>query len=185
MYAVTWRPGTDSLYDPLFDHLRERQYRDHDHPLWKNYNQEHFIKECLALTIAFNEYNLPVLCSSVLSRACWPKQTYRILNRLWAVSHSVSPIKNLMPEGSALLKSQINWLKENTNVELVFISRDTANWQQWTVKQYQKNYELDFEFDDYKYQVCNDACDDTCWQRIVYQGNKELLTSWSRKLPNE
>jgi hypothetical protein len=181
MHAITWRPGTDTLWDPLFEHLRERNYRNQDHPLWKNYNQDHFYNECLALTIAFNQYGMPVLCASILNRSCWPSNTYRIINRLWSVSHSEGPIRNLMPEGEHLLRSQINWLKEHTEVELIFISREAPNWQQWTVDQYKHNYNLEFEYDHHRYQVCDNATDESCWQRIVYQGNQNLLEQWSRK----
>jgi len=181
MHAITWRPGTDTLWDPLFDHLRERHYRNHDHPLWKNYNRDHFFNECIALTIAFDENEWPILCGSILGRECWPKNTYRIINRLWSVHQSDGPIKNLHPVGEILLKSQINWLKENVEYDMVFISREAKHWQQWTVDQYRNNYGLDFEFDDHQYLVCNNPTDDSCWQRIIYQGDASLLEQWSRR----
>lgn len=181
MRAITWRPGSDSLYDPLFEHLRELNYRKKDHPLWQNYNQEHFYNECLALTIAFNQHNIPVLCGSILNRDCWPPNVYRIINRLWSVWQGEGPIRNLMPEGEHLLRSQIEWLQENTDVELIFISREAPNWQQWTVDQYKNNYNLEFDYDHYRYQVCATPNDDSCFQRIIYQGNENLLKQWARK----
>ena len=180
--AITWKPGTDILWDPLFDHLRELHYQDHSHPLWKNYNRPHFFDECTAITIAFDGTGRPVICSSILKRDCWPDNTYRILNRLWSIFRTDDPIKKLHPSGSCILRSQIDWLNENTpKCDLVFISREAKYWQNWTVNQYRDNYDLNFEFDDYQYLVCNNPSDDSCWQRIIYQGDKQLLDQWSRR----
>ncbi len=181
MKAITWKPGTDTLYDPLFDYLREKHFRDHSHPLWQNYNRNHFFKECAAISIVFNEDNWPILCSSVLSRDCWPKNTFRILNRLWSVFPSEGPIKNLHPTGGPLIRSQIEWIKNNYECEMVFISRESHNWQAWTIEQYKRLYDLDFDYDNYRYQVCSTPNDDSCFQRIIYQGNKNLLGEWTRK----
>ena len=180
MNAITWKPGTDALYDPLFDHLREKHFRDHSHPLWQNYNRKHFFEECLALTIAFNEHGFPILCSSVLARDCWPNNTFRILNRLWAVFPTERPIKDLHPAGGPLLRSQIEWIKDNFTCDMVFISRESYNWQKWTIEQYKRLYQLDFEHDNYYYLTCNDPLDNSCCQKIIYQGDKTLLTDWKR-----
>ena len=181
MHTITWRPGTDTLWDPLFDHLRERQYRDHEHPLSKNYNKDHFINECAALSIAFDENWMPYYCGSILKRDCWPEHTYRVVNRFWSVQHNPVPIKDYSIVGLELLKSQINWLRENERCDLLFISREAKYWQKWTVKQFEKNEINNFKFDGHKYLVCNSPTDDSCWQRIIYQGKEELLEQWSRK----
>lgn len=196
MQAVTWRQGTDALLDPLFDHLRERQYRDHNHPLWKNYNKEHFEKECLALSIAFGDHGMPVFCGSILGRDCWPKNTYRIINRFFTTgwfnpkeffsgesvdTSQAAPIDTLALEQGELLKSQISWLKENVECDMVFVSRESKYWQKWTVDQYKKLFDLEFEYDHYRYQVCTAPEDDSCFQRIIYQGPKQLLEEWNKK----
>lgn len=181
MTAITWKPGTDSLYDPLFDHLRELHYRDKTHHLWSNYNREHFINEAAALTIVFDNHGNPTHCGSVLQRSCWPDKVYRVLNRLWRVNRYDGPIKDIDPNGGLLLKSQIDWLQENTDYELAFISRESKHFQKWLIGQCRKNYQLDFEHDDYLYLTCPNPSDNSCWQRIIYQGNKNLLESWTRK----
>lgn len=181
MHAITWQPGTDTLLDPLFDFHREMHFRKQDHPLWKNYNRSHFFEECVAISLAFNEHNIPVLGSSILKRDCWPNNVYRILNRLWAMNPHPSPIKDLHPSGGPILRSQIDWLKKNYEYDLVFISRESSYWQEWTVNQYKRLYDLEFEYDTKLYQVCDNPVDDSCWQRIIYQGNKERLTQWSQK----
>lgn len=194
MKAVTWRPGSDDLYDPLFHYLRERCYRDRSHPLWNNYNKEHFQTECLALSIVFGDHGFPVFCGSILSRDCWPKNAYRIINRffatnMWATSKKIAtcangqvvPIDQLAEEQGVLLESQINWLKQNTDVELMFISRESSYWQQWIVDCYRKQFNLEFKYNKNRYQVCSTPHDDSCFQRIIYQGSDELLEHWNHK----
>jgi hypothetical protein len=183
MNAITWKPGTDSLYDPLFDYLRELHYRDKTHHLWSNYNREHFINEAAALSIVFDSDGNPTHCASVLKRSCWPDKVYRILNRLWRVDRYDGPIKNIDSNGGLLMKSQLEWLKANTDCELAFVSRESKHFQKWLIDQCRTNYELNFEHDDYLYLTCPNPGDTSCWQRIIYQGNNSLLESWSRKVP--
>jgi hypothetical protein len=97
------------------------------------------------------------------------------------VQHNPVPIKDYSTVGLELLKSQINWLNENERCDLLFISREAKYWQKWTVGQFEKNEIHDFKFDGHKYLVCNSPTDDSCWQRIIYQGKEELLEQWSRK----
>ena len=181
MRAITWKLGSEPAYDRLFEQLRETQYQDRDHPLWSNYERDHFWNECTAVTIAFNPDNQPVLCSSILKRTCWPAETYRIINRLWKVGRIPKDrIRQFIPEGEYLLKSQIQYLKDNLGYDLIFVSREAEHWQQWTINQF-KNYGELFEMDNHLYQVCNTPRDSSCWQRIIYQGKKEILEQWCRK----
>lgn len=182
MYAETWRPGTNAELDNLFDEIREKFYRAQQHPLWENYNAKHF-QSCEALTISFDNNNYPYLAASILKRSCWPPRAYRILNRFWSNKMSVGSIKNLPQEKGLLLKSQIQWLKDNTDSELHFISRSSKYWQKWSADQYEHNFGLGtFYYDNYKYLVCDNCADDSCWQTIVYQGNSELLKQWQKRL---
>lgn len=179
MNAFTWKPETNTPLDKLFDELRLKQEKT-THPLASNYTKNNF-KDCLAFSIVF-ENDLPILCSSILGRNCWPNNVYRILNRLWKVNDfKNNPIQNTHPTVGPLITSQINWLKENTDFELIFISRETPNWQKWSVFQLSHNYGFEFEYDDYKYLTCPNFTNESCWQRIIYQGNKDLLKLWERK----
>jgi len=181
MYAETWRPGTNPVLDNLFSELREKQYNDKLHPLWQNYTAKHFLS-CDALTISFNDDNVPVLCASILKRSCWPDKTYRILNRFWSCKQLDGAIKQLPFEKGLMIKSQINWLKNHTDYELYFISRSGSRWQKWSSEQYEHRFGLGaFHYDSYKYLVCDNCADDSCWQTIVYQGNEKLLEQWQRK----
>ena len=132
------------------------------------------------MSIAFRG-DMPVLCGSVLKRSCWPPGTYRIINRVWSTGRRAGYIKNLMSETGPLLHSQIDWIRANDpNYQMVFVSRETKHWQKWTIDQL-STYGLDFKIDPYLYQVCDNATDASCWQRIIYIGDHELLKQWNRK----
>lgn len=181
MQTITWTPGTNIELDCLFDQLREQQYQDHSHRLWKNYSKESF-NFSVALTICFNDDGIPEMCSSIASRNCWPDGAYRILNRLWKHSNKIAFPRVMSPSFAESTKSQIEWLKNNTNSRLHFISRQTDNWENWVIKNFKEAYNIDFQTDNYKYLTCPNECDDTCWQKIIYNGDKEILTQWKQKL---
>jgi hypothetical protein len=96
-------------------------------------------------------------------------------------ANQAAPIDRLAEEQGVLLKSQIDWLKENTDVKMTFISRENKYWQQWTVDQYQDHFGLEFKYNKNRYQVCATPDDDSCFQRIIYQGPEELLSNWNHK----
>lgn len=77
-------------------------------------------------------------------------------------------------------KSQISWILKNTNYQLYFISRQTDNWQQWMIKNFAM-YNVHFESDKYYYLTCPNEEDQSCWQKILYIGNKDLLDKWKRR----
>ena len=180
MRTITWAPGTDLKMDQLFDQLREQQYNDRSHRLWKNYSKDSF-DFAVALTIYFNDNNEPEMCSSIASRDCWPVNAYRILNRLWKHSNKIKFPRVMSPSFAESAKSQIEWLAHNTNCELYFISRQTDNWEEWVIKNFQEVYRVSFKTDNYKYLTCPNECDDTCWQKIIYNGNEQLLAQWKQK----
>jgi hypothetical protein len=180
MQTITWAPGTDLKMDQLFDQLREQQYNDRSHRLWKNYSKDSF-DFAVALTICFNDNGEPEMCSSIASRDCWPVNAYRILNRLWKHSNKIKFPRVMSPSFAKSAKSQIEWLSNNTNCELYFISRQTDNWEDWVIKNFQEVYGVGFKTDNYKYLTCPNECDDTCWQKIIYNGNEQLLSQWKQK----
>lgn len=179
MQAITWVPGTNTEYDQLFDQLREAHYNDRSHRLWKNYAKEAF-DEVAALTIYFDEDNVPEACSSIVARDCWPTGVYRIHNRVWKPNNKQTFLRRISNSMGFAAISQRDWLEQNTDCKLYFISRQTDNWEQWMIKHF-KDFGLEFETDNYKYLTCPNECDDTCWQNIIYSGNKELLETWKRK----
>jgi hypothetical protein len=172
-------PGTDVELDQLFDDLREQQYQDHSHRLWKNYSKENF-NNAVALTICFNDLGVPEMCSSISSKDCWPTGAYRILNRLWKHSNKIAYPRVMSPSFGSSAQSQIDWLKDNTAYQLYFISRQTDNWEQWCIANFLDRFRLSFKTDNYKYLTCPNECDDTCWQKIIYNGNEAILSQWKK-----
>jgi hypothetical protein len=182
IYAETWVPGTYSELDSLFEKLRKEFYEQQDHYLWKNYSADSF-KDCTVLSIAFDD-EVPIFCSSVLGRNewhKWPEHAYRVMNRYWRINNH-RPAMKRMSEGTVIMvKNQIDWLKENTDCQLAFISRQSNNWQQFAIKSFREIVGIEFQSDNYSYCTCETPNDDSCWQRIIYQGDSSLLETWKRR----
>jgi len=180
MKTITWKPGTDPEHDELFERLRAIHYSDTSHRLWKNYSKEAFA-EVAALTIHFDNDRIPEVCSSTTQKSCWPGDAYRIHNRVWKANNKKTFLRKVSPSMGYSAASQIEWLKNNTDCQLYFISRQTDHWDSWMIENF-KEYGIDFKTDNYMYLTCPNECDETCWQRIIYNGNTELLSQWKRRL---
>jgi hypothetical protein len=167
--------------DQLFDHLREEQYQDTTHRLWRNYSKDSF-DFAVALTIYFGDDGEAEMCTSIASRGCWPNDTYRILNRAWKTQHvrHMGAPATLGPRFGFSVQSQVEWLNTHTNHQLYFISRETDNWERWLIKQF-RAYDLEFVTTNYKYLTCPNECDESCWQNIIYYGDAGVLEQWKRQ----
>lgn len=178
-----WKQGSSPSLDVLFEQLRIQQFSDTTHPLHSNYNLFNF-QEALVLSITFDN-DIPVCCSSILNRNCWPKNTYRILNRFWKVKSErfiLLNTGNKMLRISHAIKSQLEFCQNNLDAELIFISRYENNWQKFMLDCIKNNTNYVWNKDvNYRYQTCDNAEDDTCWQSIIYYGNTEILKNWTRK----
>lgn len=180
MNVITWKPGTNPELDNLFDHYRQHQEIS-NHRLSANYSKD-FYKFSVAFTIAFNENNEPEICSSIANRDCWPQGAYRILNRLWKTkNYRIRHSKFISEAMVGNARSQIEWLKNNTDCQLYFISRETGNWMQWTADHFFNQYGLNFKIGPNKYLTCPNESDTSCWQHIIYNGNQRLLKKWKQK----
>ena len=179
MRTITWAPGTNPEMDQLFDQLREERYQDRTHRYWANYGIDSF-KFAVALTIWFNDRNEPEVCSSIASRDCWPADAYRIHNRLWKHANRVAFPRTMSNSIGQIAQSQIAWLAQNTNHKMYFISRQTDNWEDWSIANF-KRFDIDFVAGRSKYLTCPNECDDTCWQRIIYNGDSTLLDQWKQR----
>lgn len=179
MKTITWAPFTNQEMDKLFDELREIQYKDKTHRLWANYNKD-FLNYCVALTMCF-ENDQPIACSSISIRDCWPKNCYRILNRTWKPYERLKFPRKLSMSIVESAKNQISWLKANTNMKIVFISRQTTNWDDWLMSNL-NSHNLNFTKDRHLYLTCPNTNDDSCWQKIIYQGDEKILLNWNRKV---
>jgi hypothetical protein len=182
MHVETWAPGSQPELDQLFNDLRETHHNDHSHRLWKNYSLDSFAHAgIVANTIYFDDNDVPELCSSISSRECWPAGAYRILNRAWKANNKKAFIREISDCMGQSVHSQVKWLAEHTHSQLHFVSRQTDHWDEWVIRNFKRQFNLDFATDTYKYLTCPNECDDTCWQRIIYNGNKSLLAEWKRK----
>jgi len=182
MYTKFWIPGTDSELDDLFEILRQKHYNDESHRLHNNYSREAFV-EVSFLSITF-ENREPIMVSSILHRDCWPDRAYRICNRTWKVKeHRLEQASVLGPSPAfaEMVTSHVDYMRQNIDHSLLFISRQTNNWQRFGARSFEK-YNLDFKYDEYKYLTCNNENDDDCWQYIMYVGNDSILPEWKRKL---
>jgi hypothetical protein len=183
MRSITWKPGTDAYLDDLFDELREKRFQDRNHKLWKNYSREEISKYSgsIAYTICFDNNDHPEMCSTISQRDCWPQGAYRILNRLWKNSNLLNYPVVMSPSFGSSANSQVEWLKQNTNFRMYFISRQKDNWEKWCIRMFKKHYGLEFLTDDYKYLTCPNLCDSTCWQKIIFNGDPIVLEEWQRR----
>ncbi len=179
MKTHTWSADSTHPLDVLFEDLRLQHYNDKTHRLWSNYD-EGFLKFCIAKTICFDENQQAIMCSSIASRDCWPSQIYRIMNRTWKPNTRLSIATKLSKFTIATAQSQIDWLNENLKYKIAFISRQTNHWQDLLITNFNNNG-FRFEKDKYYYLTCPNECDNTCWQKIIYQGDDELLKFWKRK----
>lgn len=183
MNTITWKPGSDTKLDDLFDSLREKQHQDRSHRLWKNYSLEYWNDAgIIANTICFDKNNTPEVCSTISSRPCWPVGVFRIYNRTWKCSNKKQFLRTVTPAMALAGKSQIEWLETYVNSELYFISRETDNWQEWMINSFYNTHAMEFKMDNYLYLTCPNDCDNSCWQKIIYNGKEDLLKQWQRKV---
>lgn len=182
MHTISWAPGSKPKLDRLFNDLREQHYNDHSHRLWKNYSEKEFnFIQPVALTIYFDDNEIPEICSSISTRDCWPKGVYRIHNRVWKPNNKKTFLTRVSDSMGYSAKSQIRWLTRNTDCKLYFISRQTSKWEEWMIKHFEKDFNIHFKTDNFKYLTCPNECDDTCWQKIIYNGNSTLLNYWKHR----
>lgn len=183
IHTEIWRPGSNIELDSLFETLRQIQYEDSTHSLHLNYAESVF-QECEALSITFDNDN-PVCCSSILHKNFWPNKVYRILNRFWKVPQERFGLlnrKSKMLRISNMIKHQLEYSQRVLESELIFISRHEEHWQQFLIDSIKINTEYRWQKDqNYHYQTCLTPDDNSCWQRIIFYGNSNLLNQWNRK----
>ena len=180
MKTITWAIGSNKDLDQLFNKLREQQYNRQDHRLWNNYSTD-FLQYVIACTICYDDRDNPVMCSTISSRDCWPNRAFRILNRLWKPDQRIKFPRVMSASFGYSAISQIDWLKNNTDCELYFISRQTPNWEKFVILEFKRQFKIEWSSTTNKYLTCPNECDDSCWQTILYQGNSQLLELWKHR----
>ena len=178
--VTTWT--TDSVLDQIYDDLRKKHYIKAGHRLFKNYSEYH-IQEVSAKSIYWGHSGEPEIVASILSRPCWPDNTYRILNRLWKPNMHTNPVFEINEGFTKLIEDQIAWC-ELRKADGVFMSRQgDTGWREWALEKLEKQTDIEFYLPDEKFLTCNDEEADDCWQKIIYHGDKEKLTNWKNKAP--
>jgi hypothetical protein len=180
LLTITKAKLEDEWFDTLFDDLRNAQFLNHNDALHKNYSLGNFVN-CLAYSICF-ENNVPVMCATIAHKSCWPDKTYRILNRLWKPNDKRIKFPRQMSQSfGEIAKSQIKWIKDNLECDLMFISRETSNWQNFVISEFDRQFSIKWKSNTNKYLTCDNENCHSCWQNIIYIGNEEVLEHWKHR----
>lgn len=170
----TWTkdPELDAIYESLRKKHLLKNYR-----LKNNYKIQH-VYEVSAKSIYWDKNGQPKIVCSILSRSCWPKGVYRILNRLWKTENEDTNIFTINYGFGMLIENQIQWCKD-VGYNGVFMSREgSGNWQKWSCNILNKMLNLNFEAPNKKYLTCDNEQNKSCWQRILYLGDSQSLKEW-------
>ena len=177
-FVSTWEH--DEILDSIYDHLREIHYSKKNLKLHSNYSREHN-KELSAKSIYWDSNKNPKIICSILQRSCWPTGVFRILNRLWKPDINSGGIKTIDPGFGLLIQHQLEWCLAH-GATGVFISRSVlGNWRSWAAKHFQKEIQIDFYIPNNLYLTCDNENDKSCWQEILFHGDKTLLNKWKCK----
>jgi hypothetical protein len=176
--VTTWT--TDSVLDQIYDDLRKKHYIKSGHRLFKNYSEYH-IREVSAKSIYWGHSGRPEIVASILQRPCWPDETYRILNRLWKPDMHTNPVFEINEGFTKLIEDQINWCKLR-GAKGMFMSREgDSNWQKWVVSKLSNQTDIEFYIPDEKFLTCKNEKEESCWQKILYHGDIDQMSTWKNK----
>lgn len=178
--AITWT--VDPVLDAIYEDLRKKHYVKIGHRLYKNYSKDH-LAEVSAKTIYWGHSGEPEIVCSILARPCWPDNTYRILNRLWKPEMLTGPIFDISEGFAKILEDQTSWC-ELRGAKGIFMSREgDGRWQRWANAKLTKMTGIQFYMPGDKFLTCNNEDDDSCWQRILFNGDVATLDDW-KKIPS-
>jgi hypothetical protein len=148
--------------------------------LSKNYSSHH-LNEISAKSIYWGKDGLPKIVCSILNRQCWPQGVFRILNRLWKPDINTGPVFGIDEGFGLLVENQVKWCIDN-GAKGVFMSRETSShWQYWAQSIFLEQTGIKFHIPTEKFLTCDNECDSTCWQHILYHGEASLINNWRRK----
>jgi hypothetical protein len=177
--VTTWT--NDPMLDSIYEELRKKHYEKTSQRLFKNYSSTH-LKEVSAKSIYWGHSGEPEIVCSILARPVWPDNTYRILNRLWKTEINTGPVLGIQKAFGLLIQDQINWC-ELRGAKGMFMSRDVNGaWQNWASRHFTKMTGITFVTPSDKFLTCSNEEDASCWQKIIYCGDTELLVDWNKKV---
>lgn len=176
--VTTWT--VDPALDAVYEDLRSKHYANTSHRLHSNYGPEH-VAELSAKSIYWGIDGQPKIVCSVLSRPCWPDNTFRILNRLWKPKLNSGDAFSIDNGFALLVQDQLAWCTSH-GARAVFMSRQTpGRWQEWASSALSNMTGISFHLPDQKFLTCSNEHDESCWQRIIFVGDTSLLNNWKNR----
>ena len=140
----------------------------------------------LAFSIAYQTtVDCPFGLSSIYRRDYWESGVYRILNRTWKPlgEYDENVTMALNPLWTDMMKSQIEWLQENTNdyrASIISRKHPSINSLKHLIKQISKaNIGYDFKLYKDRIWVCKNRLNDSCYQDVIYTGEDKAIIQWS------
>lgn len=115
--------------------------------LWQNY-QEYDFEKNLYISVQYNEEGRLELLSSIFTRDFYPKNTYRIFNKLVRNPQGrlgAAKTNNGEQPSHVMLNQQIEIVENELNAEFYFISRQQENnrWMNYYIEQFNRDYNKD------------------------------------------
>jgi hypothetical protein len=176
--SITWT--VDPSLDSIYELLREAHHSNRSHRLSDNYGPGH-VPELSAKSIYWDHDGGPRIVSSVLSRKCWPRGVYRILNRMWKPRMNTGSPFSIDPGFGKMIVDQLSFCEE-LGARAVFMSRQTdGGWQRWAADGFGEQTGLSFHLPEDSFLTCDNEDDVSCWQRIMLCGPTDVLDSWKRR----
>jgi hypothetical protein len=174
--VTTW--DNDKELNDTYEYYRQQHFKNTKHRLYSNYSKNH-VSELSAKSIYWGNDGEPKIICSILARSCWPDDTYRILNRLWKPNLNSGAIFDIDQGFGMLVKDQLDWSIQH-GANAVFMSRQTdGKWQQWASKILTEMTGIEFYLPPEKFLTCENESDSSCWQKIIFYGDKSKLNTWS------
>jgi hypothetical protein len=101
--------------------------------------------------------------------------------KLWKPKLNSGSIFDIDQGFGMLIENQLAWCNQH-NAKAVFMSRQTdGKWQQWASKILTNMTGIEFYLPPEKFLTCSNEFDQSCWQKIIFYGDKNILSNWSSK----
>lgn len=146
--------------------------------LWENYKSYDFEKN-LYISVQYNKKGNLELLSSIFTRDFYPKNTFRIFNKLVRSIHNrekaTKTNKGSHPSHE-MLHQQIEIVKElNSNFYFISRQKETNRWMNFYIHNFNKNYNNDLIVTNERYWVCPNFKDEfSCAQILIHPQSKMI-----------
>ena len=140
--------------------------------LWQNY-QDYDFDQNLYISVQYNREGRLELLSSIFTRDFYPKNTYRIFNKLVRNPQgrlgAAKTNKGEQPS-HVMLDQQIKIVENELNTEFYFISRQQENnrWMKYYIEQFNRDYNKDLIVTRERYWITPSADPSKGAQLLIY-----------------